>query len=129
MKNLLKKHYYCPRCTITIAHNENVCPNTLCRQLLSQQNTPFFLELSIVDQLEALFSWKGFYNDLGHRFTRIKCCEVGIKDIYDGQRYRELMQSGQFLSERNNISFLWNTDGIPVFKSSKFSIWPLYLVT
>ena len=65
LKNPLKKHYYCPRCTITIAHNENVCPNTLCRQLLSQQNTPIFLQLSIVDQLEALFSWKGFYNDLG----------------------------------------------------------------
>ena len=128
LKNPLKKHYYCPRRTITIAHNENVCPNTLCRQLLSQQNTPFFLELSIVDQLKALFSRKGFYNDLGHRFTRIKNCEVGIEDIYDGQRYRELMQSGQFLSERNNISFLWNIDGIPVFKSSKFSIWPLYLV-
>lgn len=23
---------------------------------------------------------------------------------------------------------MWNTDGIPVFKSSKFAIWPLYFV-
>ncbi|XP_063425300.1 uncharacterized protein LOC134708578 [Mytilus trossulus] len=38
--------------------------------------------------------------------------------------------TGGPLSEQypNNISFTWNTDGIPVFKSSKFSLWPFYLV-
>jgi hypothetical protein len=37
---------------------------------------------------------------------------------------------GGHLSEDNpyNVSFTWNTDGIPVFKSSKFSLWPFYLV-
>lgn len=29
---------------------------------------------------------------------------------------------------QDNLSLLWNTDGVPVFKSSKFSIWPLYFV-
>jgi len=32
-----------------------------------------------------------------------------------------------FLSNPNNISFSWYTDGIPVFKSSKLALWPLYL--
>jgi hypothetical protein len=27
-----------------------------------------------------------------------------------------------------NISFTLNTDGVPIFKSSKFSIWPVYLM-
>ena len=36
------------------------------------------------------------------------------------------MQPGGFLSGQKNISLTWNTDGIPVFKSSKYSIWPLY---
>ena len=31
-------------------------------------------------------------------------------------------------SSPDNISFLINTDGVPVFKSSKVSIWPLYLI-
>lgn len=29
--------------------------------------------------------------------------------------------------DRNNISFIWYTDGIPVFKSSKISLWPVHL--
>ena len=49
-----------------------------------------------------------------------------LEDIYDGRVYRKLWNSG-FLSCGDNISFLMNTDGIPVFKSSKISIWPLYL--
>jgi len=32
------------------------------------------------------------------------------------------------LSDVKNISLMWKTDGIPVFKSSKFVLWPLYLV-
>jgi hypothetical protein len=48
-----------------------------------------------------------------------------IEDIYDGKHYK---QYGNILSNRNNISFIWNTDGIPLYKSSKTSMWPLYYV-
>lgn len=41
---------------------------------------------------------------------------------------QKFMQTGQFLATQNYILFLWNTDGILVFKSSTFSIWPLYFV-
>lgn len=126
LRNPLKKHYYCPKCTIAITTDCVICPNTTCNQQLSQQDKPFFLELSIIDQLKSLFSHKGFYNDLGHRFNRRKHDSNNIEDIYDGHRYKTWMQPGQFLATQNNISFLWNTDGVPVFKSSKFSIWPLF---
>ncbi|CAD6229558.1 GSCOCG00012107001-RA-CDS, partial [Cotesia congregata] len=49
-------------------------------------------------------------------------------DIWDGEIYKNLSSPNQFLSNRNNISFTWNTDGIDLYKSSKFSIWPFYLV-
>ena len=32
-----------------------------------------------------------------------------------------------FLSYQSNISFQWNTDGVPLFSSSSYSMWPLYL--
>jgi len=61
-----------------------------------------------------------------HRFKRTNT--VGkMEDIYDGLVYQKHMQDGQFLADANNISFLWNTDGVPV-KSSKCSIWPMYFV-
>ncbi|XP_071478459.1 uncharacterized protein [Diadema antillarum] len=47
-----------------------------------------------------------------------------ITDITDGRMYKELKRAG-ILSERENFSLLWNTDGVPVFKSSQCSIWPV----
>ncbi|XP_044585098.1 uncharacterized protein LOC123265424 isoform X1 [Cotesia glomerata] len=37
------------------------------------------------------------------------------------------MEQQWFLSNPNNISFSWYTDGIPVYKSSHISLWPFYL--
>lgn len=51
----------------------------------------------------------------------------GISDICDGYVYQELVADG-FLAKEENISFQFNTDGIPVFKSSSFSFWPLHLI-
>ena len=50
-----------------------------------------------------------------------------LQDIYDGDEYQKLYKNNGPLSKWNNVSFLWNTDGAPVFKSSSFSIWPFYL--
>lgn len=80
-----------------------------------------------MDQLQTMFSRSGFYNDLQHRFNRKKQAQENIEDIYDGRLYRSLARKG-ILSSGNNISFIFNTDGVPVFKSSKVSIWPLYLI-
>lgn len=48
-------------------------------------------------------------------------------DIYDGDVYQALVRSG-FLRNKNNISLILNTDGIPVFRSSSFAFWPLHLM-
>jgi len=52
----------------------------------------------------------------------------GYEDIYDGSLYREMMLPNGILNSQNNISLTWNIDGLPVFSSSKFSLWPCYLV-
>jgi len=48
--------------------------------------------------------------------------------VYDGELYKELGVPGALLSDPHNLSLTWNVDGFPLFKSSKFSIWPLYFV-
>jgi len=42
--------------------------------------------------------------------------------------YKQLVDGGGPLSDPKNISLTWNTDGVPIFKSSKFSVWPFYCI-
>ena len=48
-------------------------------------------------------------------------------DIYDGAVYQQFVKNG-FLANKFNISLLFNTDGISVFRSSAFAFWPLLLL-
>lgn len=51
-----------------------------------------------------------------------------IRDIFGGQEYKKLIQSG-FLSQASkaNVSFTINTDGVDLYRSSKYSVWPRYM--
>ncbi|KAK3107405.1 hypothetical protein FSP39_013796 [Pinctada imbricata] len=53
-----------------------------------------------------------------------------LGDINGGLLYKEMKQPGGFLwpANNNNITLTCFTDGVPLFKSSKVSLWPLYLV-
>ena len=68
---------------------------------------------------------EGFYEDLSHRFTRPKTADC-ICDVYDGNQYHNLFSNGGVLSDQNNLSLKVNTDGVPIFKSSGFSLWPIF---
>jgi hypothetical protein len=47
----------------------------------------------------------------------------------DGDLYGELLKPGGFLtSSENNLSLLFNTDGVHAFKASRDEIWPFLLV-
>lgn len=48
-----------------------------------------------------------------------------IRDIYDGQSYKVHFD---FLSNLAHISLLLNTDGVAIFRSYKFNIWPIWIV-
>lgn len=51
----------------------------------------------------------------------------GLGDICDGVLYQEAIAAG-FFENPYNVSFLMNTDGVPVFRSSAFSFWPLFFL-
>ena len=122
-------HHYCSFCFAYISQQGvKQCTNShRLKDLSAKGGTSYFIEIPIVDQLQTMFSRSGFYEDLQHRFNRKKQAQENIEDIYDGRLYRTLVRRG-ILSSGNNISFIFNTDGVPVFKLSKVSIWPLYLI-
>ena len=71
---------------------------------------------------------------LQYPVTRKKQKADNIKDIFDGQLYKKhfgvdgFMRGTSVEQKRNqtHLSLQINTDGVAVFKSSKFSIWPVY---
>ena len=51
-----------------------------------------------------------------------------LRDVWDGSALRSLCSNGRFFSNRNNLALSLSTDGVPLYKSSKLSLWPIYLV-
>lgn len=128
LRNPLVRHYYCNHC-VGYIDNTTVqsCPYEFCKAQFSVRNASYFIEMPLEHQIKNLFAQKGFYESLGHRFKR-KSSDNTYEDIYDGKLYKQLSENHGILSFQENISFTFNTDGAPVFKSSKTSIWPIYLV-
>ncbi|KAK3916672.1 Halomucin [Frankliniella fusca] len=120
---LMVFHYFCAQCIYPLNNKSSECPK--CKK---SGNVSYFLELPLFHQLQNLLKRDNFYTNLQFRFKenrkRSRDC---IEDIYDGYIYKQQMENG-FLSNPSNISFMWYSDGVSIFKSSSFSIWPLCLV-
>lgn len=69
-----------------------------------------------------------FVNGLKHRFQRVKIAANNIEDVYDGALYCQKFAHGGILAEPYNISLKLNTDGVAIFRSSQFGVWPLFLL-
>ena len=69
-----------------------------------------------------MWSGQGVYEALCTR-TRPTEQSDSLCDITDGLLYKEKVKQDRF-----TITFTFNTDGVPVFKSSGYTFWPLYLV-
>ena len=64
-----------------------------------------------------------FVNGLKHRFQHVKIAANNIEDVYDSAHAH-----GGILAEPYNISVKLNTDGVAIFRSSQFGVWPLFLL-
>uniref|UniRef100_A0ABD2WSN7 Transposase domain-containing protein n=1 Tax=Trichogramma kaykai TaxID=54128 RepID=A0ABD2WSN7_9HYME len=135
-KNILIKHYYCPRCTRLHENVENnidrdesiedcdIVPyNNSCD---CEGEKEYFVEIPLIPQLESLFQRYSFFNKLRSQYRTNE--DIDYSDIYDGSIYRDLTKNNNILSDKHNISFMWYTDGVRIFRSSKFNIWGFFLI-
>jgi len=87
----------------------------------------YFLVGSLEEQFRNIFET----NDIGEKISARKLDGLFsngklIGEIYTGDLYRE-DKLKKFLLEEGNFSVTVNTDGVKIFHSSKFSVWPLLL--
>jgi hypothetical protein len=80
----------------------------------------FFMHLPLVGQLTDLLQTRGLGSYIFDQAKRQKVAVENFEDIYDGQMYKELLMGGT-----DDLSLTMNCDGVPVFSSSSFSIWPI----
>lgn len=119
--NKSEYHHYCAVCKSYIGLAKSKDSNLECQICSSTQTvtqslemSQFFISMPLRDQLKNLLENESIINLNSDQIRR------GITDISDGKLYKNLKSvSDSFLS----LSF--SCDGVPVFQSSKFSIWPL----
>ncbi|KAE8738853.1 hypothetical protein FOCC_FOCC015657 [Frankliniella occidentalis] len=122
VKTPLQSYFYCNQCLKVRTSLTDICDE--CKLL--KPSVDQVVVLSLVEQLTQLYARSEFIEDIQYRFKRVKMNPNNLEDIFDGSVYKKAMQD--LSSEKYNISFMWNTDGVCLYDSSKLQLWPLYLV-
>ncbi len=116
-------HYYCPHCFSYIARRDTAACGQ-CNERIEvdlYQNGNFFIMLPLAPQLRDMFENSNISDLVGHRFARAMQNNSNIEDIYDGSVYKEVMND----KDSSHISLTFNTYGVQLFNSSKYSMWPI----
>lgn len=120
------KHDFCGTCHHLFEEGEFACP--LCPnqpRFGAGGTTPrFFLEFPIDSILRERFKDIAFLQAIRYPIIRRATHKDGyLEDILDGSEYTK----HQFLENYGNISFIFNTDGLSVFRSKHLELWPIYV--
>lgn len=117
----LEYHYYCGVCSSYIGIPATKNSELRCNICLSTQTVHqniemgnFFICLPLRDQLQGLLENQPIMNGMCQQNRDV------VSDVCDGKVYKHLKS----LSD-SFVSLSFNCDGMPVFQSSKFNIWPL----
>ncbi len=138
MNSAITFHVFCPACQnylrkYTGQIDKSV--NAQCSQCTLWYNVRkltadghCFVTLSVKDQLNALLKNESIASLLKERLDGIDKIvnPASVKDITDGHLYK--MKRRDLALKKHDITATFNTDGSPVFNSSKSSIWPIQLV-
>ena len=130
----LTYHFYCSFCysyvnsfqVLTADHEScSNCNRDCSVKDLSQGN--FFITSDLTSEMRTLLENENISKHLSYKRTREQN-PSHINDIYDGTVYQELSKEGGPLQNSSNLSYIINSDGVPVFTSSKYSLWPIYIM-
>jgi hypothetical protein len=132
-RNNVQVHHVCKKCGayIGIVASKQVCCAMLsCAHKCTLQDSldggNFFFHLPLAPQLADLFRNHEVMQYLDR--SRWNVASDSISDIVSGSSYRKLQQSDCNSSADLKLTLTFNCDGVPVFKSSSYNIWPILCV-
>lgn len=100
-------HVHCVQCNIT--HDK-----------ASRFTNNFFIYLSLEDQIKNILKIPGIADEL---VKRQKETSTSLSDICDGFLYQKALSGSD--TPLSTLTLTFSCDGVPVFKKSPCSIWPL----
>lgn len=129
----VKKCLYCDSCQNQVVTEGDRCDH--CKTRINEKelikNGKYFLMFDIKQKLKSLLDIKEVSDELAKNLTSrhekrqqpgyVSTAPRYYTDITDGDCYRKLPL------ETDDITCSINTDGVNVFKSSTFSVWPIFL--
>lgn len=89
----------------------------------SMKNGNYFIYIPLLQLIKTLLSNTKLFPYLTNRNLDISLKSNTVKDVTTSALYKELIVKHGL--GPSDITLTWNTDGIPIFNSSNFSVWPL----
>jgi len=127
-KDSVQIHHVCKCCGCyvgTVSSDVVRCNFNACAHIVSVHDSlssgHFFFYLPLEQQLIDLFE----HHELSHLLYKSRSAN-GLHDIVDGEMYKCLQFSAANVA--CSLTLCFNCDGVPVFKSSHFAIWPILCV-
>lgn len=115
-------HFYCSKCESYLGPRETAPKQCLfCKHDFDLDSNlrvgAYFLVISLSNQLVDILEKPTIHVNRQEPLAGMIC------DIQCGAEYQKLRQSGEMGDD--DLSIIWNCDGIPVFESHNYQIWPI----
>eukprot|EP00734_Pompholyxophrys_sp_LG126_P000235 Pompholyxophrys_sp_v1_NODE_62_length_2619_cov_2.184405.p1 type:complete len:309 gc:universal NODE_62_length_2619_cov_2.184405:1112-186(-) len=122
--NDYSRHYYCNHCCSPLLTRNDMCVNAQCPGWV-RTNAGMFANFGLQTVMRRMLARPQFAKLRAYKTDRVKHFPTNVEDIMDGSKW---VESAELYNDSNNIVFGLSTDGIPLFKSSKKSMWAIWMV-